>query len=44
MHGNGDTANQEDENVVKSFTVNELEACVEDEGFGDNEDMDGYET
>ncbi len=40
-HGNGDTTDQEDQDVVETAAVLEAEAGVEDENFRKNEDTDG---
>lgn len=43
-HGNGDTTNQEDQDVVETATVIVTEAGVEDEDFSNDEDTDGDEA
>lgn len=40
-HGDGDTTDQEDEDVVETATVRVVEAGVEDDDFEDDEDSDG---
>lgn len=43
-HGDGDTADQEDENIVQSSSVGEAEGTVEDDEFEGDEDSDGNEA
>lgn len=43
-HGDGDTSDQKDEDVVESTAVRVLEAGVEDDDLEDDEDSDGDEA
>ena len=43
-HGDGNTINQKDEDVVKTATLGVVERRVEDDDFEDDEDSDGDQT